>query len=249
MPIYTPKPTNTPPMSTPSENQVPTPPTPEQRDHLLKLFTAAPGEKPLTREQFREIKPYLDFRKGGIHHTAFDLLRDDKEVIQAAKKHRAIYIQEVKEFQAAGKERRDLILKALNARPGQKPLTPSEFKEVADFLDRKKGGLRRDIYEAFRDDQEILDAAKSHREVWQSKTAKGAGKEAPEQPQPSPAAQKPGQIVGPHAPAIKEDTKTQPNPAAEAPSQAAPKSKLRQRLEKRNAGASHSPDRSQEMEP
>lgn len=135
--------------------------TPEVRTNLLKVLQSEPGEKPLSKEKFDEVRPFLDPIKGGLTRDAFQTLRDDKEVIQAATQSRAWGRLEIASL-------RESILKVLHAKPGEKVLSLDEFKETAGYLDRKNGGLRPSAFEVFKSDKEVLDAAIKHREAWAS---------------------------------------------------------------------------------
>ena len=56
---------------------------------------------------------------------------------------------------------RELLIKYLKAPPGEKPLTEPEFKQIADLVDIKRGGLKPAAYDHFKD-KEILRAAYDH---------------------------------------------------------------------------------------
>ncbi|MDD2709238.1 MAG: hypothetical protein PHV34_14725 [Verrucomicrobiae bacterium] len=56
---------------------------------------------------------------------------------------------------------RELLIKYLKAPPGEKPLTEPEFKQIADLVDIKRGGLKPAAYDQFKD-KEILRAAYDH---------------------------------------------------------------------------------------
>ena len=154
--------------------------TTEQKSTLLAVLLAKTGEKPVSREVYLELKPYLDTRQGGVNREAFGLIKDDRAIVEAAQKHRLQHAADVKAYKAEALTHRETILKALKAKLGEKPLTNEEFLSVAEFLDRKKGGLMRDAHAAFKDDKEIIDTAVAHREAWNAKTQKrGAAKESP----------------------------------------------------------------------
>jgi hypothetical protein len=144
------------------------------RELFLKYFQAKPGEKPLSEKEFEQIKPHLDRRMGGLTKETYELFKGDKDIVKAAsisQVHRDHRI-----MNARATEIRDTLLKALNAKPGEKPLTAQEFKDVAIFLDRKNGGLRHHAYEIFKEDKEICAAAEKHRNAWRE-TAKGRAAE------------------------------------------------------------------------
>jgi phage gp16-like protein len=140
------------------------------RELFLKYFQAKPGEKPLSEKEFEQIKPHLDRRMGGLTKETYELFKGDKDIVKAASISQVHRDHRIMNARAA--EIRDTLLKALNAKPGEKPLTAQEFKDVAIFLDRKNGGLRHHAYEIFKEDKEICAAAEKHRNAWRE-TAKG----------------------------------------------------------------------------
>ncbi|MDD2710110.1 MAG: hypothetical protein PHV34_19170 [Verrucomicrobiae bacterium] len=156
------------------------------RDFLLKYFAAKPGEKPLSEAEYEVIKPYIDRRQGGLNREAYTSFKEDKEMVKAAsisQVHRDHRIME-----SRVDEVRPALLKALNAKPGEKPLTIEEFKDTAIFLDRKNGGLRHYAWGLFKDDKEILAAAEKHRQAWRTAATKN---QTPSQEKPVLTSEKP----------------------------------------------------------
>ncbi len=153
--------------------------TPEKRELLIKYFANKPPEKSLTPKEFGEIKDLINRKRGGLTKEAYELVKDDKVLVKAAAISQVHKDHRVMEGRVP--EVRDTLLKALQAKPGEKNLTPEEFKKVAVFLDRKNGGLRHHAFKLFKDDKEITQAASDHRTAW--KADKAASQEAPSKPE------------------------------------------------------------------
>jgi hypothetical protein len=60
----------------------------EVRPVLLKALKGKPGEKPLSEQEFKKVAIFLDRKNGGIRRHAFEIFKDDKEIVEAAQKHR-----------------------------------------------------------------------------------------------------------------------------------------------------------------
>lgn len=160
----------------------------EHKELLLKLFKGTSVDlpdkstfvKPLTNEEYDKIRDYVDRRRGGLtrdaHEVADPELRKAAAISQVFKDHR-IMDARMKEYP----ELRDTLLSALKAKPGEKPLTLEQFKDVAVFLDRVNGGLRHYAFNAYRKDEGIVQAAKDHQATWIKREAgkeQGTGQEA-----------------------------------------------------------------------
>ncbi len=148
--------------------------TPETRELLMKYFASKPPDKPLTGAEFDQVRPFIDRRRGGLTKEAYETIKDDKELVKAASISQVHRDHRVMDGRAP--EVRDTLLKALQAKPGEKNLLMEEFKNVAVFLDRKNGGLRHHAFELFKNDKEVIEAATSHRAAW--KLGKASAKEA-----------------------------------------------------------------------
>lgn len=186
--------------------------TSETRDLLMRYFTNKPPEKPLSEQEFNQIRTFIDRRRGGLTREAYEVTKGDKQLIKTAlmsqihKDHRTM--------DANAPEVRDLLLKVLQTKPGEKVLSIEEYKDIVTFLDRKKGGLRHHAYEIFRNDQEIINAAKDHREAWRSQsTQKERDPEPKQQTQRSNKAEAIRNFIDQHAPGIEQEVKeAEPEP-------------------------------------
>lgn len=156
--------------------------TPTIRENVFKVLNAKQGDKPVSLEQFKEIRPFLDLKRGGLTREAYEIFKDDKELIKAAATSK--FHKDQKFMDAQAPEVRDTLLKALQSKPGEKTLSTEEFKDVVVFLDRKNGGIRPHAFQLFKGDQEIVEAAKKHREAWQApRVQQEDGQGAVEKPQ------------------------------------------------------------------
>lgn len=151
--------------ATRTEERTLKPITPEIRETLLKYFATKPPDKTLTVKEFDSIRPYLNRGRGGLAKEAYEMVKDDPEMVKAAaisqvqKDHRTM--------ERRTPEIRETLLKVLRAEPGEKNLDMPDFKMVAVFLDRKNGGIRAHAFRLFKDDKEVLLAAEKHRFKWQ----------------------------------------------------------------------------------
>ncbi len=163
---------------------------PEHRALLLKFFKGTSVDienkaefvKPLHDQEFGQIKHYIDRYRGGLTREAHEMAQGDKELIKAAAISQVFKDHRVMDARLEEQpELRNIILKALQAQPGEKNLTLEEFKEVAVFLDRKNGGLRHYASQTFKEDKEMIEAAQKHRQSWEATgKSQDAGKEADE---------------------------------------------------------------------
>ncbi len=56
-------------------------------------------------------------------------------------------------------EKRDLLIKYFANKPPEKSLTPKEFDQIKDLINRKRGGLTKEAYELVKDDKTLIKAA------------------------------------------------------------------------------------------
>jgi len=139
--------------------------TPEARECLMKYFGAKPPEKPLNEKEFNSIKDYLGRSRGGLSREAYQMVKEDKELVKAAAISQVHKDHRIMERRTP--EIRDTLLKILRSGPGEKNLSLPEFKQVAVFLDQKNGGIRRHAFRLFKDDKEVLQAAEKNRAMKQ----------------------------------------------------------------------------------
>jgi hypothetical protein len=132
-----------------------------QRTALLKLFKSSPGDRVLTEQEFKEVKSLIDLEKGGLKLPAFHQFKNDKEVLQEARNHQLAMSKVLYNVN----EIREPLLKLLKNTPGQKPLTDNEFKQVIGLVSRYKGGLTQRGYDLFKEDKEMIEAARSHQDA------------------------------------------------------------------------------------
>ena len=76
------------------------------------------------------------------------------------------------------KTKEKTLLKVLLAKTDDKKrLDEKEFKElnsqVSEFFDKERGGLTKDAYDAFKDNEQIVAAAKEHQKRWKERGALG----------------------------------------------------------------------------
>ncbi len=135
--------------------------TPKIRECLIKYFETRPPAQALDAKEYDSIRDYVNRSRGGLTKEAYQLVKDDKELVRAAARSQAQRDHRVMERRSP--EIRELLLKALKANPGEKNLSLPEFKQVAIFLDQKNGGIRRHAFRIFKDDKEVLQKAEKNR--------------------------------------------------------------------------------------
>jgi hypothetical protein len=128
------------------------------RESLLKLFKAPPGARVLTEEEFKEVQALMDPEKGGLKIHAFHQFKDDRELLREARRHQEAMSKTLYNVN----EIREPLLKLFKREPGQKPLTETEFNQVRGLVARYKGGLNQRGYDLFKEDKEVIDAARAH---------------------------------------------------------------------------------------
>ena len=172
-----------------SPNETPSPEgkvvAPGDRDLLMKFFTHRGPGKALTDPEFSQIKDHVDPRRGGLTKEAYQALKGDKDLVKASAIRKAQRDHRIMEARLP--KVREPLLKLLQAEHGEKVLSLDEFKQVAIFLDRKNGGLRRHAYELLKEDPDIVKAAEKHRDAWKERGPKEAvrertGRETPSAP-------------------------------------------------------------------
>jgi hypothetical protein len=77
----------------------------DAREPLLKLLEAKPTEPVLSFDEFRKVLRLVDLQKGGMTRHAYEVfqVREDKEIMEAAAKHRKAVVETQKEI--PGKDR------------------------------------------------------------------------------------------------------------------------------------------------
>jgi hypothetical protein len=58
--------------------------TPEIKELLIKYFAAQPPEKPLSEQEFNQVKHLLDRRRGGLIKEAYETIKEDKDLVRSA---------------------------------------------------------------------------------------------------------------------------------------------------------------------
>ncbi|MCC7518207.1 MAG: hypothetical protein IT578_03370 [Verrucomicrobiae bacterium] len=168
---------------------------PGDRDLLMKFFTHRGPGKALTDPEFARIKDHVDPRRGGLTKEAYQAVKADKDLVKASAVRRAQRDHRIMEARLP--KAREPLLKLLKAGPGEKVLSLEEFKQVAIFLDRKNGGLRRHAYELLKEDPEIVKAAEKHREAWKERGPKEVTRERTGRENPSAPSQSKDRASGP----------------------------------------------------
>jgi hypothetical protein len=151
------------------------------RDSLIKFFKAGPGEKPLNDQEFKEIKNLVNLRTRGFNYEAYEKFKDDKELVKAALDSQ---ISKGKERLRSAPEIREPLIKLLKSKEGEKVISKEEYKLVVGFVDFKDGGLNKTGFEIFRDDKEVIAAAKENKAHHRAQ-AKEISKEQSKPPLPT----------------------------------------------------------------
>jgi hypothetical protein len=69
----------------------------EVREPLLRLLKSPLGEKNLTLDEYKKVIGLIKSGKGGLTQRAYDLFKEDKEIISAAQEHRSVKSESLKE--------------------------------------------------------------------------------------------------------------------------------------------------------
>ena len=152
--------------------------TPEKRELLIRYLGAKPPEKPIELKEFNLVRNYIDRYRCGLTKEAYEMVKDDKELVKAAAINQVHRDHRIMDRRTP--EIRHVLLKALRSPPGEKRLSLPEFKQVAVFLDFKHGGIRRHAFELFKDDPEIVEAAKKNRDIRLTKEVSQDKSKSPE---------------------------------------------------------------------
>ena len=150
-------------------------PTTTDRELLLRYFKSTSidlkeGQKfepALNDQEYSQIRKHIDRYRGGLTRESFQQFKDDKEVIKAASISSVFKDHRIMKSRAP--DVRNDLLRLLQSKPGEKNLTVDQYKQVVVFLDPKNGGIRKHAYEIFKEDKEIIEAAKQHRQNWEKK--------------------------------------------------------------------------------
>jgi hypothetical protein len=129
------------------------------RDVLIKFFTAPPGEKLLTENEYKAIVDLVDRWRGGFKREVQTHFSEDRELMAASDEHKVTRGRILAEAPGT----RDAVLEYLR-NPGIKSLSQDQFKLVTPFIENsRQGGLTRIGFEVFREDKEVTAAAHYHR--------------------------------------------------------------------------------------